>query len=63
MPKRETTEIPADELEELEYADRRSVLNRIEMPGMKRLKDFGDTGTPRLPDGRPVPKILFALTG
>ena len=31
------------------------------MPGMKKLKDFGDTGTPRLPDGRPVPKILLTL--
>jgi hypothetical protein len=59
--KRQTTEIPADELEELEYADRRSAFNRIEIPGMKGLKDFGDTGTPRLPDGRPVPKILLAL--
>ena len=59
--KRRTTEIPADELEELEYVDRRSVLKGIEMPGMKKLKDFGDTGTPRLPDGRPVPKILLTL--
>ncbi len=59
--KRQTTEILADELEELEYVDRRSVLNRIEMPGIKKLKDFGDTGTPRLPDGRPVPKILLTL--
>ena len=59
--KGKTTEIPVDELEDLEYADRRSALNGIEMPGMKKLKDFGDTGTPRLPDGRPVPKILLAL--
>ena len=59
--KRQTTEIPADELEELEYADRRSALKGIEIPGMKKLKDFGDTGTPRLPDGRPVPKIFLTL--
>ena len=59
--KAKTTEIPAAELEELEYADRRSALKGIEIPGMKKLKDFGDTGTPRLPDGRPVPKILLAL--
>ncbi len=59
--KRQTTEIPADELEELEYVDRRSALKEIEMPGMKKLKDFGNTGTPRLPDGRPVPKILLTL--
>ena len=59
--KRHTVEIPADELEELEYADRRSALKGIEIPGMKKLKDFGDTGTPRLPDGRAVPKILLAL--
>jgi hypothetical protein len=28
---------------------------------MKKLKDFGDRGTPRLPDGRSVPKILLTL--
>ena len=59
--KRQTIEIPAEELEELEYADRRSALKGIEIPGMKKLRDFGDTGTPRLPDGRPVPKILLTL--
>jgi hypothetical protein len=25
------------------------------------LKDLGDTGTPRLPDGPPIPKILLTL--
>jgi hypothetical protein len=25
------------------------------------LKDLGDTGTPRLPDGQPIPKILLTL--
>ncbi|MHB8909703.1 MAG: hypothetical protein ACYDAA_12590 [Syntrophales bacterium] len=59
--KNKTIEIPADELEELEYADRRAMLNALDMSGMKKLKDFGDTGTPRLPDGRPVPKIVLKL--
>ncbi len=56
-----TTEITADELEELDYVDRRAALTGIEWPGMKKLKDFGYTGTPRLSDGRPVPKILLTL--
>lgn len=60
--KRRTIEIPADELEELEYADRRAMLKALDVSGMKKLKDFGDTGTPRLPDGRPVPKILLTLS-
>jgi hypothetical protein len=54
-------EIPADELEELEYADRRAMLKALDTSGMKKLKDFGDTGTPRLPDGRPVPKMVLRL--
>ena len=28
---------------------------------MKKLQDFGDTGTPHLPNGWPVPKIILAL--
>jgi hypothetical protein len=54
-------EIPADELEELEYADRRAMLKALDMSGMKKLKDFGDTGTPRLPDGRPVPMMVLRI--
>ena len=46
---------------DLEFSDRRPVLSEIDVPGMKKLQDFGDTGTPRLPNGRPVPKILLSL--
>jgi hypothetical protein len=59
--KASVVEIPADELDDLEFSDRRPVLSEIDIPGMKKLQDFGDTGTPRLPNGQPVPKILLAL--
>ena len=59
--KASVVEIPADELDDLEFSDRRPVLSEIDIPGMKKLQDFGDTGTPRLPNGRPVPKILLSL--
>ena len=42
-------------------ANKRSSLTEIELPGMKKREGFGDTGTPRLSDGRPVPKILLSL--
>lgn len=54
-------EIPADELEALEFVDKRSTVKGIEIPGMEKFKDLGDTGTPRFPDGRPIPGILLAL--
>jgi hypothetical protein len=56
------TEIPAEELEEMTFTDRRSRMASIEVPGMKKLEGMGDTGRPRLPDGRPVPGILLALS-
>ncbi len=59
--KKRAIEIPADELEELEYVDRRGALKEVDVPGARKLKDFGYTGTPRLSDGRPVPKILLTL--
>ena len=59
--KKTTVEIPADELEELEFVDRRGALKGIELPGGTGLKDVGDTGTPRFSGGRPMPKILLAL--
>jgi len=55
------TDIPAGELEDLEFIDRRSLISTVEVPGMEKGQDFGDTGTPRLPDGRPVPRIILAL--
>lgn len=58
------TEIPLDELEDLFLTTSRSVLESQTMPGKKKggaAPSIGDTGTPRLPDGRPVPKILLAL--
>ncbi len=59
--KGKTVEIPAEKLEDLVYLDRKSALKGIEVSGVKKLPDFGDTGSPRLPDGRPVPKILLSL--
>ncbi|HQI73962.1 MAG TPA: hypothetical protein PLM65_12470, partial [Smithella sp.] len=34
--------------------------NIIEVSGMKKVP-LGDTGTPRMPDGRPVPRLLSSL--
>ncbi len=59
--KKRTVEIPAEELEDLVYLDRQSTLKGVEMPGVKKLPEFGDTGSPRLPDGRPVPNILLSI--
>jgi hypothetical protein len=59
--KKRVTEIPADELEDLTLPDRRSMLETVEIPGKKRITGLGDTGTPRLPDGRPVPRVLLKI--
>jgi hypothetical protein len=59
------TEIPVNELEDFFLTTSRSILERPVMPGQEEstaLHPFGDTGTPRLPDGRPVPKIILALS-
>ncbi|HET6488793.1 MAG TPA: hypothetical protein VFG28_03440 [Syntrophales bacterium] len=58
--KRSTVEIPVDELEDLIAPTVRSVMDTIEVPGMKKVS-LGDMGTPRMPDGRPVPRFLLSL--
>lgn len=55
-----TEEIPIDELEDLVAPTMQGTMNTIEVPGMKKVY-LGDTGTPRLPDGRPVPRFLLSL--
>ena len=35
-------------------------MDTIEVPGMKKVP-LGNTGTPRMPDGRPVPRFLLSL--
>lgn len=62
--KAKVTEIPVDELEELLLPTWRSVLQNAKMTGSgkRRMPNFeGDTGIPRLPDGRPVPRFLSSL--
>lgn len=58
--KRYTVEIPVDELEDLVTPSTRSVMDTIEVPGMKK-QPLGNTGTPRMPDGRPIPRFLLSL--
>jgi len=58
--KRSTMEIPVDELEDLIAPTVRSVMDVIDVPGMKKVP-LGNTGTPRMPDGRPVPRFLLSL--
>jgi hypothetical protein len=58
--KRTATEIPVSELEDLVAPTMRGVMNTIEVPGMKKVP-LGDTGSPRMPDGRPVPRFLLSL--
>ncbi|MGB5216692.1 MAG: hypothetical protein WBN66_00200 [Smithella sp.] len=58
--KKTITEIPADELEDLVAPARQGIINAIEVPGIKKVP-LGDTGTPRMPDGRPVPRLLLSL--
>lgn len=53
-------EIPVNELEDLVSPTVRSVMDTIEVPGMKKVP-LGNTGTPRMPDGRPVPRFLLSL--
>ena len=58
--KRSTVEIPVDELEDLVAPTTRALMDTIEVPGMKKV-NFGNTGTPRMPDGRPVPRFILSL--
>ena len=55
-----TTEIPVSELEDFVAPSMRGVMNTIDILGMKKVS-LGDTGTPRMPDGRPVPRFLLSL--
>ena len=55
------TEIPADELEELELPTGKVTINSAETRKKVPKIDLPDTGVPRLPDGRPVPRILLSL--
>jgi hypothetical protein len=58
--KRSTVEIPIDELEDVVAPTVRSIMDTVEVPGMKKIP-LGNTGTPRMPDGRPVPRFLLSL--
>jgi hypothetical protein len=58
--KSKTTEIPVSELEDFVAPSMRGVMNTIEMPGIKKVS-LGETGTPRMPDGRPIPRFLLSL--
>jgi len=58
--KRSSAKIPMDELEDLAAPSMRSAMESIEMPGKKKVF-LGDTGTPRMSDGRPVPRIFLSL--
>jgi len=58
--KRSAAEIPVDELEDLVAPTAKSLMDSVEVPGMKKV-DLGDTGIPRMPDGRPVPRLLQSI--
>jgi hypothetical protein len=58
--KRTTAEIPVDELEDLVAPTAKSLIHSVDLPGMKKVP-LGDTGTPRMPDGRPVPRFLLSV--
>ena len=58
--KRTTVEIPIDEMEDLVAPTARALMDTVEVPGMKKIP-LGNTGTPRMPDGRPVPRLLLSL--
>ena len=58
--KHATTEIPVSELEDLVAPTLRGVMNNTEVLGMKKVS-LGDTGTPRMPDGRPMPHFILSL--
>lgn len=58
---KKVTGIPADELEELDLPTNKRMADSIEWPGHFRQYDLPDSGVPRLPDGRPMPRILVFL--
>ena len=49
-----------DELEDLVSPTVRSLMDTLEVKGMKKVP-LGNTGTPRMPDGRPVPRFVLSL--
>lgn len=59
--KNKLTEIPADKLEELELPAIKTITQTIQLPDKYPKYNLPDTGTPRLPDGRPMPRILVSL--
>lgn len=58
--KNTTMEIPIEELEDLVAPTTEDAINSIEVPGIKKVP-LGDTGIPRMPDGRPVPRLILSL--
>jgi hypothetical protein len=58
--KRTIVEIPVDEMEDLVAPTTRALMDTLEVPGMKKVP-LGNTGTPRMPDGRPVPRFILSL--
>jgi len=54
-----TTEIPAEAIEDLELPSEKAVRDSMETPSRKL--PLPDTGVPRFPDGRPMPRFLVAL--
>ncbi len=55
------TEIPADALEELDLPPSQGRGGSISWPNRLPQYDLPETGIARLPDGRPMPRILFSL--
>jgi len=55
------TEIPSDELQELEMPTMKNMLDTIKLPGGLPRQELPDTGVPRLSDGRPVPDSVLWL--
>ena len=55
------TEIPADELEELVLPTGKDVTGSLRIADKFSIHDLPESGVPRLPDGRPMPKILVTL--
>lgn len=58
--KQTTVEIPVSELEDLVASSKPDIVNAVTYPGVKDVP-LGRTGTSRMPDGRPMPRLLLAL--
>ena len=56
-----TMEIPADELEELDLSTGKDRQNSTRTQDRFPKLNLPETGVPRLPDGRPMPRILVSL--